>query len=130
MRFDDRAANRQPQPQAVRLGRMEGLEEVLESTRVALATFRGGPNELEIAERQVRVKCLTVAPPGIFVWLQVGHLPASPAELGVSVRRIAETFGELLPDEAMLRIGLPVDLEGELHERAKALLALAQRLLR
>src|ERR1700722_15892247 len=31
--FDDRAADRQPQPQAVRLGRMEGLEEVLESTR-------------------------------------------------------------------------------------------------
>ena len=30
----------------------------------------------------------------------------------------------------MLRIRLPVDLEGELHERAKAFLALAERLFR
>ena len=33
VRFDDRPADRQPQPQTVRLGRVEGLEQPLESRR-------------------------------------------------------------------------------------------------
>ena len=78
----------------------------------------------------MRLECLAMNAPGFFVRLQVGHLPACLAQLGISGRPVAETFGELLPDEAMLRIRLPVDLEGELHERAKAFLALAERLFR
>ena len=37
--------------------------------------------------------------------------------------------GEILPREAMLGVGLPVHVEGQLHQRAKALLARLQRLL-
>lgn len=44
--------------------------------------------------------------PGFFVRLQVGHFPAGLADLGARRRRVAETLGEFLPDEAMLRVGL------------------------
>src|SRR5208283_3890655 len=96
---------------------------------VALATVLHRPRQLEITERKVRVERLTVTPPGFFVRRQVGQFPTRLANLGARRRRVAETFG-VKPDEPMLCIGLPVDLEGEFHESAKAFLTLTQRRFR
>src|SRR4029079_3650985 len=46
--------------------------------------------------------------------------------LGGRRRRVGKARGELLAYKAMLCVGLPVDVEGEVHEGAKALLALPQ----
>ena len=90
---------------------------------VALAAFGGRPRELEIAERQVRVKRLPVLAPAFFVRLQIGHLPARLADF--RDRMVSQRVSELLSDEAMLRVRFPVHLKGELHQGPKALLALA-----
>jgi hypothetical protein len=56
--------------------------------------------------------------------------PARLAELRASSRRIGEVPGKLLAGEAMLGVGLPVDVsKGELQECAEALFARPQRLL-
>src|ERR1700730_21015 len=91
---------------------------------VALPAVRRRSSELEIPEWQVGIEYLTVLAPDLSVRFQVGHFPASLADLGARRRRVSKAFGELLADETMLRVGLPVQVEGELDERAKALLAL------
>ena len=96
---------------------------------VALATVGRRSRELEVTERQVRVKRLPMLAPGFCIGLQIGHFPARLAELGAPRRSIDNAFGELLTSEAMLRVALPVHVERELHERAKALLARAELLL-
>src|SRR6266704_1392073 len=69
---------------------------------------------------------LPVLTPRLRVRLQVGHFPPCLADLRVRCRRVCKAFGELLTDKAMLRIGFPVHVEGELYQCAKALLALAK----
>ena len=96
---------------------------------VPLAAIGRRPRELEITERQMGVERLPMLAPGFFVRFQVGHFPARLADLRARSRRVAETFGELLPDKAMLRVALPIDVEGELHESAKAFFAVAKRRL-
>src|SRR5262245_4049540 len=64
--------------------------------------------------------------PGFSVRLKVGRFPASFANLGTRRR----AFGMFLADQAVLLVALPVHIEGELDEGAKALLAFAQFLLR
>src|SRR6476620_5290160 len=94
---------------------------------VALAAVGGGSRELKVTERQVGLQGLPVLAPGLRVRLQAGHFPPCLADFRARRRRVCKAFGEILTDEAMLRIGFPVHVEGELYERAKALLALAQR---
>ena len=77
---------------------------------------------LEITERQVGIERLPVLAPGLRVRLQVGHFPARLTDLGARRRRVSNAFGELLANEPMLCVALPVHVEGELHERAKTLL--------
>ena len=74
----------------------------------------------------MRIRRLAMPAPALFIGLQIGHLPAPLADLGD--RRLGQGVGELLPGEAMQRVGLPVHIEGELHQRAKSLFAIAQRL--
>ena len=70
-----------------------------------------------------------VLAPSLFVGLDVRDLPAGLADLGSACRRVGHPFGKLLVSEAMLGVAFPVHVEGELHERAEALLAHAQRVL-
>src|SRR6476469_2972210 len=93
---------------------------------VALAAVGGRSRELEVTERQVGIEGLPVLAPSLGVRLQVGHFPPRLADFRARRRRVRKAFGELLTDKAMLRIGFPVHVEGELYERAKALLALDQ----
>src|SRR6478735_3062516 len=95
---------------------------------VALAAVGGGSRELKVTERQVGLEGLPVLAPGLRVRLQVRHFPPCLADFRARRRRVCKAFGEFLTDKAMLRIGFPVHVEGELHQCAKALLALAQRL--
>ena len=58
----------------------------------------------------------------------------SPAATTVSgngkpVNDLRAVTVQVMADEAMLRVGLPVHIEGELHESAEALLALPQPFL-
>ncbi len=94
---------------------------------VALAAVGRRPHELEITEREVGIECLPVLAPGLCVRLQVRHFPARLTDLGARHRRVGKPLRELLAGKAMLRVALPVHVEGELHEGAKALLALPQR---
>src|SRR5258705_6765503 len=93
---------------------------------VAFAAVGGGSRELKVTERQVWLVGLPVLTPGLRVRLQVGHFPPCLADFRARRRRVCKAFGELLTDKAMLRIGFPVHVEGELYQCAKALLALAQ----
>src|SRR4029077_10095235 len=93
---------------------------------VALAAVGGGSRELKVTERQVGLEGLPMLAPGLRVRLQVGYFPPRLADFRARRRRVCKAFGELLTGEAMLRIGFPVHVEGELYERAKALLAVAQ----
>ena len=77
----------------------------------------------------MRIHRCTVLAPSLFVGLDVRDLPAGLAEFGSACRRVGQPFGKFLPREAMLGVGLPVHVEGELHESAEALLARAERLL-
>src|SRR6476469_9468899 len=95
---------------------------------VALAAVGGGSRELKVTERQVGLEGLPMLAPGLRVRLQVGYFPPRLADFRARRRRVCKAFGKLLTGEAMLRIGFPVHVEGELYERAKALLAVAQRL--
>src|SRR5712672_2408484 len=94
---------------------------------VALAAVGGGSRELKVTERQVSLEGLPVRTPSLRVRLQVGHFPPCLADFRVRRRRVCKAFGELLTDKAMLHIGFPVHIEGELYQCAKALLALAER---
>ena len=86
-----------------------------------------GPPVLQIAERQVRVERLTVLAPAFFVNVEVRHFPAPLAEFGTRQRAVGDPLREILPDKAMLSVGLPVDIkEGVPLRRAKAFLALAE----
>ena len=67
--------------------------------------------------------------PGVLVRLEVGHLPAGLADLGPGQWRVGHARRELLPREAVLGVRFPVDVKGQLHERAKALFARLQSLL-
>ena len=96
---------------------------------VALATVRRWARELKIPERQVRIKRFTVLAPAVLVRLHVGHFPARLADLGARRRCVSKAFGKFLSREAMLRVTLPVHVEGELDEGPKAFLARAQLIL-
>src|ERR1700752_1102477 len=89
---------------------------------VALAAVGGRSRELEVTERQVGLEGLAVLAPGLRARLHVWPFPPCLADFRARRRRVCKAFGDLLTDEAMLRIGFPVHIEGELHERAKALL--------
>src|SRR4029453_11394235 len=95
---------------------------------VARASVRSRAGELEIPEWEVCVERGPVLAPSLFIGLDVRDLPAGLADLGAACRRVGQPFGKLLPREAMLGVGLPVHIEGELHQGAEALLARAERL--
>jgi len=97
---------------------------------ITLVAIWRRPRELEIAKREVGVERLPVCAPSLRVRLHVWHFPARLSDLRPRRRRFRKAFSVLLAGEAMLCVGLPVHVEGELHEGAKALLALAQRLFR
>ena len=94
---------------------------------VARAAVRSRAGELEIPEWEVRVERGPVLAPSLFVGLDVRDLPAGLADLGSGCRRVGQPFGKFLASEAMLGVGFPVHVEGELHEGAEALLARAER---
>ena len=95
---------------------------------IALAAVAGRSSELKITERQMGIERLPVLAPGLCVRLQVRHFPARLTDLGARRRRVGKALREFLVGKAMLRVGLPVHVEGELHEGAKAFLTLPQRL--
>ena len=95
---------------------------------VARAAVRSRPGEFEVPEWEVRVERGPVLAPGLFIGLDVRNLPAGLADLGSARRRVGQPFGKFLASEAMLGVAFPVHVEGELHERAEALLARAERL--
>ena len=64
--------------------------------------------------------------PSLGVRLEIRHFPASLADFGARPGRVRQPFGKFLAGEAMLRVALPVNVEGELNERTKARLAGAQ----
>src|ERR1700760_3522961 len=74
----------------------------------------------------MRVEHLTVLAPCFFVNVDVRQFPARLAEVETRRRAVLDPFGQFLPDKAMLSVGLPVDVEGELQEGAKAFLAVAE----
>jgi hypothetical protein len=76
------------------------------------------------------VERLAVAAPSFLVRFEVGDLPSSLADPEVWRGRVGKAFPEFLLGEPMLRVSLPIDVEGELDEGPEALLALAQLLLR
>ena len=94
---------------------------------VALSAVGRRPRVLEITERQVGVERLAVLAPGLGVRLQVGHFPARLTDLGAWRRCVSNAFCELLANEPMLRVALPVHVERELHQGAKTLLSFPQR---
>src|SRR5262249_34011836 len=96
---------------------------------IALAAIGRRSRELKISEWQVGIEGLAVLAPALLVRLEVGHFPPCLADLGAWGRRVNKAFGELLADKAMLRIALPVHVEGELYEGTKALFARTQLLL-
>ena len=75
------------------------------------------------------IERLAVLAPSLFVRLQIRYFPSRLTDFGSRRGRIGKTPGELLADEAMLRVALPVDVERELDERAKALLARSESFL-
>ena len=130
LRFGDLALGDVP-PDAAVAGEAARLVEHRDAGNghVAPATVGRGAGDLEVAERQVRIERRPVLAPRLFVRFDVRHLPARLADFGAPRRRVGDVVGEILPREAMLGVGLPVHIEGELHQRAKALLARLQRLL-
>src|SRR6266542_4742741 len=76
------------------------------------------------------IEGLAVLAPGPLVRLEVRYFPASLADFRARRRRVSQRFSKFLADEAMLRVALPVHVERELNEGAKALFAVAQPLLR
>ena len=96
---------------------------------IAYAAVGGAAGQLKIPEREVRVHGGSVLAPGFFIGLDVRNFPARLADFRTRRRRVGEPLGELLASEAMLGVGLPVDVEGELHEGAKARFARAKLLL-
>src|SRR6185312_10219283 len=81
---------------------------------VALTAVGGRSRELKVTEREVSVEGLPVFSPSLRVRLQIGHVPPRLADF--RGWRVRKTFGEILADEAVLRIGFPVHVEGELYE--------------
>ena len=59
---------------------------------VALAAVRGCSSKFEVAKRQVRIERRAVLPPGLFVGLQVGHLPARLPDFGAVAGASARRF--------------------------------------
>ena len=96
---------------------------------VALAPVGRRTRELEILEREMRVERGPVPAPSLFVGLEVRNFPSRLADLRAGRRRVSEPVPELLAGKTVLRIGLPVHVEGELHESAEALSARAKRVL-
>jgi hypothetical protein len=96
---------------------------------VARAAVGSWARELEIPEREMRVHCGAVPTPSVLVRLHIWDFPARLADLRAGRRRVGEAVGELLTGKAMLRVGLPVHVERELHESAEALVARAKRVL-
>src|SRR5215468_6199323 len=94
---------------------------------IARAAVRGRAGKLEIPEREVGVERGPVLAPSLFVGLDVWDLPPRLAELRSRCVRVGQPFGEFLTREAMLGVALPVHVEGELHQRAEALLARTER---
>src|ERR1700687_4290255 len=91
---------------------------------VARRAVRSRPGELEVPKWEVRVERGPVLAPRLFVGLDVRDLPAGLADLGTACRRVGQSFGKLLPRDAMLGVSLPeVHVEGELYEGAEALFA-------
>src|SRR4029077_19010681 len=78
---------------------------------VALSTVGGGSCELEVTEREGGIERLPGPAPSLFVRFQIGHLPARFADFKSQCGRIGKTLSELLANEAMLRIALPVSVE-------------------
>src|SRR5262245_23849252 len=97
---------------------------------IALATVGRRSRKLEVSEWQMGIEGLAVLAPGLLVRLEVRHFPPSLADFGAGRWRVSQPFGKLLANEAMLRVALPVHVERELDEGAKALLAPAQLFLR
>ena len=60
---------------------------------MARAAVGRGAGELEVAERQMRVKRRTVPAPGFLVRLEVRHLPARLADFGARGRRVEQASG-------------------------------------
>ncbi len=86
--------------------------------------------ELEVAERQMRVERRAVRRPAGHVRVGRRHLPARLAEALPSRDHGAVLAGVGGLHHAVLGVGLPVEVGGELGEAAEALLALAHDLLR
>ena len=97
---------------------------------MAFAAVGRGSRKLEVTEWQVGIERLAVLAPSLGVRLEVRHFPPSLADLGAQRRRVRPALQQTPADKAMLRVALPVHVEGELNEGAKALLAIAQLFLR
>src|SRR5208282_4781792 len=93
---------------------------------VPLAPFRRRARKLEVAEREMGIERRAVLAPGFLVRLEIRNLPARLADLGTVRWSIDESIAKFLPSETMVLVALPIHVEGELDEHAKALLAHAQ----
>ena len=69
------------------------------------------------------VERLPVLAPTLLTRLQIRYFPSRFTDFGSQRGRIGKALSELLASEAMLRVALPVYVERELDECAKALLA-------
>src|ERR1700757_425808 len=93
---------------------------------VSLAAVGRRPRNLEIAEGLVGIPGFTVLAPSLGVRF---HERQFPRRLADRWPHESHAWAKLATREPMLRIGLPIHVEGELDESTKALLAFPQLLL-
>ncbi len=74
---------------------------------VALAAVGRRARELEVTERQVGIERLPMHAPSLLVGLRVGHFPTRFTKFRARRGGVSNGFGELLADEAMVRIWIP-----------------------
>src|SRR6185436_9259626 len=96
---------------------------------LVMADFATGhaAGKSETAHRAVRIHRFPVGPPSLFAGRDRWNFPADPSRVFVARHRPAKRLAVLHHHEAMLAIGLPVEIRGQRGQRAEALLGFPQR---
>ena len=77
----------------------------------------------------MRIERLPVSAPILLARLELRQFPGRLTDIRSRRGRSGKALNEFFANETMLRVGLPVDIEGEMDERAKSLLARSEIIL-